>query len=173
MPRPQGKPVGTAPITASPSQNPGRFRGQVRNHFRGLGNQLGGGFGGGGRANILEPQGGRGGRRRPGRASTYVPGDQTATPVQPDMGEQAFGTYAPDIDAGQFVKEDYKKLGLKGNTKLGTSNPFGGFGGIGGMGGGFGGGGGGFGDPMAFVEMLMSLMGQMGGQEDQGPYRGK
>lgn len=148
------------PNQSSPSQNPQGFRRGIQNYFGGLAGQLGGQGG--------QPGGGR--RRRDRPQTDSASGDPNALPPQPDSGPQQFGTYAPDTQAGQFHNENFGKKPLKGLRQLDT----GGFGGFGGMGG-FGGGG--FGatgqDPMAMMQMLMSLMGQFGGQEDQGPIRGK
>lgn len=150
------------PRQMSPSQNPQGFQRGIQNYFGGLAGQLGG-----------QGQGGGGKPRTRTQTITDSFGNDPGS-GQSDMGPQQFGTYAPDIEKSQFTKENFGRGSLKGLKQLDTGG-FGGFGGIGGFGGMGGGGmGGGYGqDPMMFMQMLMGLMGQLGGQEDSGPIRGK
>lgn len=174
MPRSMGGPPGGF---ASPSQNPKRFSNQVTGHLDSLLGQMNSGGMGGGRVYRPDfgPQGGGGQRRHRRHRDTLTPPTDPNAPADPNAGPQAFGTYAPSINADQFGSENFTNKGLKGNKQL---DAFGGLGSamMGSMGGGMGsmgmgGFGGGMGGGFDIMSMLMSLLGQFG--DNGGPIRGR
>lgn len=105
------------------------------------------------------------GGTKPRNVHGSTDGFQTVDPTtqEGEVGPQALGTYAPDINDSQFQNENFGKKGLRGsNQPLGYGN-FGGMGSMMGMGmmGGMGGM-----DPMMamFLQMLMGG-GGMGGPQ--------
>ena len=145
----------------SPSQNPKAFQNAMGSHFDSLRNQL---FG-------STPQGNKQGtwKEKPGvKPAPEAPVGAAASGMG---GPQEFGTYAAPINPDQYGSENFARQGIKGVSKLdgigGIAGALGSFGGMGGMGGSMGGS---FGGPQAFVDLLMSLMGQM---NEEGPIRGR
>lgn len=163
----------------SPSKNLPRFQNNVMDYLNNLVGQMGSGT----RPGVGLPDFGPHNQTKPRQKKwTEDPG----VGVPPDLsgggasgfgGGQEFGVYAPGVNDDQFQKENFTGKGLKGVKQLegigsgiggalmgGGMTPFGSMGG-GGFSGGFGGGG-------DIMQLLMSLMGQMG-QEDGGIIRGR
>lgn len=143
-PRPRGPGPQGPPTLANAPQYFQGVRNDIRNTVSGLTDQLGS------MGSSLFPQ--TQGRPRPRVVKGKEdPGFQT-TPVGNsggDVGQQSFGTYAPDIDTNQFKPENFNR-GLKEVSSLGYGGGSG-FSGMMGMMGGL--------DP----NMLMALLGQLGG----------